>query len=89
MNDDYKTLMRLAYAHHRCTRRALDFDGACAVARDILAGDLALVGRTAERVERMPFGVNHHPQMLEEVASNTVGVGCGVRAPSPEASASM
>ena len=74
VSDDYKKLMRLAYAHHRCTRQPLDFAGSCAIARDILDGEMALIVRTAERVESMPYGLLHHNRMLKEVASRIAAV---------------
>lgn len=69
VNDDWKKLMRLAFAHRCCMRGALDFGRCCAVAREILGGDMALIVRTAGCLELMPRGVTHHRKMLEEIAS--------------------
>lgn len=74
VNDDWKKLMRLAFAHRRCMQGALNFGRSCEVARQILAGDMALVVQVAECLEKMPRGVTHRPQMLERVASKIAGV---------------
>lgn len=68
VTDDYKKLMRLAFAHQRCMRGALNFGRSCDVARQILGGNMTLIVQVAEWMEKMPRGVIHDPQMIEEVA---------------------